>query len=58
MTTQTWKFGEANKTPFADPAVITMIPVIPVSDTNDTIVVLSEIHNDVMMMYSKDKIHI
>jgi len=28
------------------------------SDTCDTIVILNEVHNDVMMMYSKDKIHI
>jgi len=27
-------------------------------DTCDTIVILNEVHNDVMMMYSKDKIHI
>jgi len=30
----------------------------PACDTSDIIVILNEVHNDVMVMHSKDKIHI
>jgi len=32
--------------------------VSSLSDTCDTIAILDEVHNDVMMMYSKNKMHI